>query len=322
MPLSTDTPWVLVADIGGTNARFSSVSADGCSHPNIVLTNSTDDFMDVLESMLPVLGNPAQLKAMILAVAAPVDGDVIQLTNANWTINTPMILHRYPGIKIKLVNDFAVLAMGLPHFASADIQTLHAGQPSTQGNMGIIGPGTGLGVAGLVRNHGHGWTLLSGEGGHVTYAPETEQEWEICNKLKEKYGRVSAERFITGRGLLEIAQLLGANVETPQEIPRKAEVQACSYCAQAMDIFLRGLGRVAGDYALTINATSGVYIAGGIVPKLPRSMLQTMIDGFQDKGRYTKRMLNTPLHLIVHPSPAFVGLAITAEKYLKIEHEL
>lgn len=312
-------PWILIADIGGTNARFAAVPrASGVpSQPFVVPTKGYARFTDALDLAVAALGGPAGLAGLILALAAPVDTGRVKLTNADWVIDAAELAAAGYG-KVELRNDFEVLALALPYLGASALSVLQAGEALPGGNLAVVGPGTGLGVAGLIAA-GTGWHILCGEGGHATYAPETETEWRIAQALAARFGRVSAERVASGQGLLDAAHILGADtsVVSPASVVEAAKAGDAA-CLAALDVFLAATGRVAGDVALTLNATAGVFLGGGILPRLSGAVdLAPLLRAFRDKGRNAPRMARMPLALIVDPAPALQGLAVCARSLLE-----
>ena len=313
----TNEPWILVADIGGTNARFAAVpgSSGLPSQPFILPTKGYPSVEAALDLAIPALGGGEGLAAIVLAVAAAIDDGPVKLTNAEWVIDARAVGAHVGVRRVELRNDFEALALALPFLDGEGLHTLQAGEPLAGGNIAVVGPGTGLGVAGLIATESR-WRTLCGEGGHVTYAPETDTEWRIAAGLRAKYGRVSAERVATGQGLADVAAILGAapEVVSPAQVVAAAH-EGCSACRGALDAFLACTGRVAGDVALTLNATAGVFLGGGILPRLVgRVDLAPLVAAFRDKGRNRPRMARMPLSLITDPAPALAGLAARARE--------
>lgn len=310
-------PWILVADIGGTNARFAAVPRGSGvpSHPFILPTKGYPSLEAALDLAIPALGGGEGLTAIVLALAAAIDDGPVKLTNAAWVIDARAVAAHTGVARVELRNDFEALALALPFLGGAALHSLQAGEALTGGNIAVVGPGTGLGVAGLIAMGG-GWRTLCGEGGHATYAPETETEWRIATGLRAKYGRVSAERVATGQGLVDVAAILGAPADaaSPAQVVARAH-DGCAACRGALDAFLACTGRVAGDVALTLNATAGVFLGGGILPRLVGNTdLAPLVAAFRDKGRNAPRMARMPMSLIVDPAPALTGLAAHARE--------
>lgn len=320
MTPATD-PWVLIADIGGTNARFAAVprSTGAPGTPVVLPTKGHPTFLDAYELVLASLRERPGLCGMVLAVAGPIDAGKVKLTNADWHIDTAAISAATAVANVEVINDFEALALALPGLGAEGVQVLQPGAPVPGGNLAVVGPGTGLGVAGMIAVPGGGWHVLCGEGGHATYAPETEIEWRVAQELKARHGRVSTERIASGGGLLEVAAILGADpsIVTPAEVVAAAGQGASPQCAAALRMFLAAVGRCAGDVALTVNATAGVYLGGGILPRIATTVdWSPLLDAFGDKGRNAERMRRIPVRLIVDPNPALIGLAARARAIL------
>lgn len=314
-------PWVLIADIGGTNARFAAVSRSTghAGAPVILPTKGHPTFLDAYEMVLASLRDRPGLCGLVLAVAGPIDAGKVKLTNADWHIDAAEIATAIGIPDIELVNDFEALALALPDLGDTGIELLQPGTPVPGGNLAVVGPGTGLGVAGMVALPGGGWRALCGEGGHATFAPESELEWRVAQELKSRYGRVSTERIASGQGLLDVAAILGASpaITTPAEVVAAAEEGVSPECAAALRMFLIAVGRCAGDVALTVNATAGVYLGGGILPRIATTAdWAPLLDAFHNKGRNAERMRRIPVRLIVDPNPALIGLCSRARLIL------
>ena len=314
-------PWVLIADIGGTNARFAAVSrSTGLAGAPVVLpTKGHPTFLDAYEMVLASLRDRPGLCGLVLALAGPIDAGRVKLTNAEWHIDAAEIAAATGIADVELVNDFEALALGLPDLGGKCCEVLQPGVPVPGGNLAVVGPGTGLGVAGMVALPGGGWRVLCGEGGHATFAPETELEWRVAQELKSLHGRVSTERIASGQGLVDVAAILGADpaITTPAEVVAAAEEGGSPQCFAALRMFLIAVGRCAGDVALTVNATAGVYLGGGILPRIAAAAdWSPLLDAFRDKGRNAERMRRIPVRLIVDPNPALIGLSARARLIL------
>ncbi len=314
-------PWILVADIGGTNARFAAVpkSTGRAGEPLVLPVREYPSFDAALAAAVRGLGGGAGLSGAVLAVAAPVtDGGPVVLTNATWwSIDAAELRRSLDVAEVRLINDFTAQALALPHLREDDVHILQKGATHAAGTLAVIGPGTGLGVSGLLPLTDGDWLPVEGEGGHATYAPENEAEWRVAEVLRAKHGRVSAERVVSGPGLVEVAAILGARAETPAQVVAAARDGSCAACAQAMDIFLTGLGRAAGDLALILGANGGVFIGGGILPRLVGGWdLSLLAAAFRAKGRNSGRMEGISLSVVVAENPALIGLSALARRML------
>ena len=311
----------LLADIGGTNARFA-LQAGGGKLADIEVL-ACGDYGTIGEAIADYFeraharGQAVDgLRHAALAIANPVEGDVVAMTNHHWRFSIDD-LRRARGLDTLLVvNDFAALAMALPHLddagrreigrsaGNAGVAAAVPGRP-----IGLVGPGTGLGVSGVVPVDGR-WIALPGEGGHASFCPVSRQEIRILEALMEEHGHVSAERLLSGSGLEAIHRVLcGAQLAAP-EITARALAGSDAACRETVDQFCAVLGCVAGNVALTLGAGGGMYIGGGIVPRLgPLFDASPFRRRFEDKGRLQPWLARIPTWLITEDYPALRGVA-------------
>lgn len=303
---------ILLGDIGSTNARFALLTG-GRLDP--VSTLPVADFPGIEPAIRHFLADrPAtQPIGMLLAVAGPVSDGITVLTNSGWTIDPAALAQRFGVSDVRLVNDFAAIAMALPHLRDADLLPIGPRQ-SAPGVKLALGPGTGLGIACLVpdRSGGH---VLSSEGGHSTLAGGDAAEDAVLARIREQTGHVSAERVLSGPGLSRlcatIAGLAGetADHRSPASVVAAARDGSCRHCARAVDMFCGLLGSFAGNAALMFNATGGVYLAGGIVPRMTDLLERSAFrERFTAKGRFNAYLDAIPTFVIQRPDPAFLGL--------------
>jgi glucokinase len=216
---------------------------------------------------------------------------------------------------VYLLNDFEALAWSLPRLSASDLVPLHAGKAVVDAPRVVLGPGTGFGTACLVRDEGR-FVTVAGEAGHATCPAASESDEEVIGRLRRRFDHVSIERVLSGPGLQNLYSVLAEISGTAAPLRRASEVAeaglqgTCAICSRAVDAFCELLGTVAGNLALTFGAVGGVYIAGGIVPRILQRLQQS---GFEDrflaKGRYRSYLQNVPVHVIVHPQASLVGLA-------------
>jgi glucokinase len=301
-----------IADIGATNARFALVDEEGAIGQQKTL--SCRDFPAIEEAMLAYLGNEVggrRITAAALAVACPVTGDRVTFTNSSWWFSGEALKRRFGLDRLAVVNDFEANALAIPHLGREDRVEIGAGSAQPNAAIGVIGPGSGLGVAALV--HGpQGWIALPGEGGHATMAAADEREAAVLDRLRRRFDHVSAERVLSGPGLVNLYAALGELAgETSRELsPAGVAESAEPLAREAVDMFCAMLGTVAGNLALTLGARGGVYIAGGIVPKLGERFARSAFrERFVAKGRFRDYLADIPTFVITHPVPAFLGLA-------------
>lgn len=308
----------LLADIGGTNARFALQPGEGDGAPEAVQVLATADYADMASAARAYLSmaspsEPPRLAAF--AVAAPVAGERIELTNSAWSFSTPELKDALELDAVHVVNDFVAVALSVMKLGPNDARKIGGGTGIPATPIAVLGPGTGLGVSGLVPTES-GWMPLATEGGHVTLPATTDREDAVIARLRETFGHVSAERAISGPGLVNLytalAELGGSESErlTPEEITRRAVDNLCPICAEAWTLFCALLGTVAGNLALSAGARGGVFIAGGIVPDVIDAFASSPFrDRFEDKGRFRPYMEAIPTYVMTRDMPALLGLA-------------
>ncbi|MGB0671229.1 MAG: glucokinase [Rhodospirillales bacterium] len=314
----------LIADIGGTNARFALVGPDGNPFAPEVLSVADYSGPDgAIRAYLDGRGLTGVPQARVaLAVAAPVLGDRIALTNGAWAFSTAELSRSLELRQLDIINDFTAQALAVPALAGQHKLGIGGGPAISGAPLAVIGPGTGLGVSGLLPT-GEGWLPLVTEGGHVTLPARTAHEAAVIRALGEVLAtdHVSAEKALSGFGLVALCRAL-ALVDgkerplftTASEITTAAESQADALARQTLEQFFAFLGTVAGDLALSLGARGGVYLAGGILPRLAGPLVQSGFrNRFEDKGRFSTYLAAIPTTLITHPFPALVGLAATLQ---------
>jgi len=304
----------LLADIGGTHARFALARSEGFGD---VVTLRTADYAGpdaAVRAFLERTRPTAPPAVAALACAGPVEHGRVRLTNSDWRIDGDGLRSELGFQDVRVINDFAAVAWAVPAFAPADLRPVGGGEAASGAPAVVLGPGTGLGVAGHVPYRG-GDTVVVGEGGHVSMAPATGREAEVLAAARAELGHVSAERFLSGEGLVRLYRILARldGVEAPErtaaEIGDRAAAEDCPLCGAAVDMFCDMLGTVAGNLALTFGACGGVYLAGGIVPKLgDRFAGSRFRERFEAKGRFRDYLARIPTAIVVHPEPAFLGL--------------
>ena len=266
----------------------------------------------VLAAYLASIASQERPDAAFLAIAAPIRNDEVRMTNIRWNFQASGLARELALRQVVLLNDFAAQAHALPRLSASDLVAVGGGSAREEDPRVILGPGTGLGTAGLVYAGGQ-WHAIPGEGGHVTMAPVNEREERIVALVRARHGHCSAERLLSGPGLAFIhAALTGGTELAPEEVG--ARIMAGEATAlEALDIFFDCLGTVAGNLALTFGAFGGVYIGGGIVPRYVGRFLESGFRRrFEAKGRYQPLMADIPTWLITAKNPALVGLASLA----------
>jgi len=314
----------LLADVGGTNARFALETAPGCFAAVQVLACS--DHGTLADAMRAYLAGPevaAYGKPVhgAIAIANPVDGDQVRMTNHHWQFSIEGLRQELGFATLLVVNDFFALARSLPHLRDGDKVQVGGGTARAGAPLGLLGAGTGLGVSGLIPCGGS-WTALCSEGGHVGFSPANALEVAILQFAWKEFEHVSAERFLSGAGVELIYRALADHQGLPQdgatapEISRRALAGECALSSQVLDVFCGMLGCAAGNLAVTLGAQGGVYIGGGIVPRLGERFASSCFRSrFERKGRFSAYLSQVPTYVITAEYPAFLGVsAILSEK--------
>lgn len=307
---------LLVADIGGTNARFAvAMEPAGALQPLAQLrTGAYGSLAAAVEAALGRAGNLFPRSA-ILCAAGPCDGRRITLTNASWIIDGPEAINALSLDQGLLLNDFEAQALALPALPDHGLRSLTPGLAAHGPTRVVLGPGTGLGVAGLTEVGGR-FVALPSEGGHIDFAPADKAEEAIWAQLERVDGRHSAESILSGPGLarlhrarLAAAGLAAEDLDAPQIVERALTGDGGA-CGETVRLFLRLTARFAGDMALTFGATGGVYLSGGILPRLqPLLDEAALITAFTDKPPVRAFAASVPLHLVTTPDAVLYGLA-------------
>ena len=310
----------LLGDVGGTNARFA--WQDGEAAPlRDIATLPTADFAtlaDAITAYLKRLGRTAPPWCAI-GIANPITGDHIQMTNCHWAFSISAMRQALGFERLVVINDFTALALALPDLQASELRQLGGGTTVPGAPMALIGPGTGLGVSGLIAGDAPGrWLPLQGEGGHVTLAASNAREAAILQVLRDEFGHASAERAISGQGLealyaavCKLDAVAGFAPLSAAEVSRRALAGHDTQCVEVLDLFCGFLGNVAGNLALTLGAIGGVYIGGGIVPRLGDAFTRSRFRAcFEDKGRFRGYLEAIPVYVIhTQVSPALLGAA-------------
>ena len=305
----------LLGDIGGTNARWAWQESADAGLEDISVQPCAAS-ATILESAVNYLGshgrkNPAWAG---IGIATAITGDEVQLTNSAWRFSIAALQRSLGLERCLVINDFTAMAMSLPALRAADLRPVGGGTAVAGACIALLGPGTGLGVSGLVPDVAGRYTALSGEGGHVTLSASDDTEASLLALLRKRFDHVSAERVLSGAGLVNLYQAVCAleglparNVEA-SDVTNAAIAGSDPQCAQAVHYFTRFLGGVAGNLALTLGSLGGVYIGGGVVPRLGAAFDETVFrQSFENKGRYRQWLSVLPVWVITASAPALVG---------------
>jgi glucokinase len=312
---SAPATW-LVGDIGATHARFGLVSPDAkLLHSRTLADEDYPTIDDALTAFLAERGPLSMPRQGAIAIASPITGDRIAMTNHPWSFSVKELQARFAFDRLEVINDFTALALALPRLGAEDRQAVGGGAAVASAPIGVLGPGSGLGVSGLVPS-GTRWIALTGEGGHATMPPATDRESAVLDRMRRHFDHVSAERALSGPGLVNLYNTLAvidgvpAKGYTAAQITDLALRAEDSLCVETTTMFCAMLGTVAGNLALTLGARGGVYIGGGIVPRLGRTFLDSPFrERFEAKGRFRSYLEAIPTFVVTHPLPAFLGCA-------------
>ena len=328
----------LLADVGGTNARFAlEVGPGRIECINVLACADYPRLADAIRAYLGTVAVQGQgvVRHAAIAIANPVVDDFVRMTNHHWEFSIEALRLELAFENLIVVNDFSALASSLPHLHDSDKVQVGGGAVRAGAAIGLVGAGTGRGVSGLIPTGASmascadgdvagsaGWTALCSEGGHVTFSPANEKEVAVLQFAWREFEHVSAERLLSGvgielifRALADRAGRAGERLAAP-EILRRALASECTICDETIDMFCGMLGTVAGNLAVTLGAQGGIYIGGGIVPRLgERFAASPFRRRFEHKGRFVAYLAQVPTFVITAQYPAFVGVsALLAER--------
>ncbi len=306
----------LVGDVGGTNARFALVDGQGhVRHPRTFACRDYASLADVIAEYIDTTAAKKRPPRAVIAVAGPVLDGEIAFTNLDWVVSEGDLLAHFEFEAVRLINDFAAQALACPLLDGPELSAL--GPKLARAHecpVVAMGAGTGFGVAGLARS-ARGDIAIAAEGGHAGFAPTDEVEVEVWRRLHATYGRVSIERLLSGQGLYDLYRALGDIQGLPAPLENEIGVTTEGLvgdplASQTLDRFAGILGAVAGDLALTYGARGGVYVSGGIAPRIAERLNKgTFRARFEDKGRLSDYLRAIPTYLVLHPYPAILGAA-------------
>jgi len=309
------TTW-LVGDVGGTNARFGLVSPDGSLlHSRVLADADYPGIAEAIDAYLADRGGLPRPRRGAIAIASPVAGDEVRMTNHPWVFSVSGLQKRLGFQRLAVINDFTAQALALPHLKDGDRTVIGGGKAEAGSPIGVLGPGSGLGVSGLIPS-GSKWLPLTGEGGHSTMSPYTDREGVVLGAMRRRFDHVSAERALSGPGLVNLYHALceidgvPAQQFSAAQITDEAIGRDDKRCREATAMFCAMLGTVAGNLALTLGARGGIYIGGGIVPRLGERFAASQFrERFEAKGRFRTYLAAVPTYVVTHSLPAFLGCA-------------
>ncbi len=315
----------LVADIGGTNARFAlETTHQQFEHIEVLPCADYDTIVDAIKAYLKRVDSP-KIQYATVAIANPVVGDWLQMTNHHWSFSIETTRQAMGFETLLFVNDFTAQALAITQAKSEDLVQVGGFQAIENAPKAVIGPGTGLGMSGLIPSAA-GYVALAGEGGHASFSPFDDTEILIWQYAKRKYGHVSAERFLSGAGLGLIYEALAEREGvkrqqlTPAEISERALSGSSPLCRLTLDIFCAMLGTVASNLALTLGARGGVYLCGGIIPRFIEYFKYSPFrNRFENKGRFDAYLAAIPVYVVLSKYPGITGAAVALDNHFNFE---
>ncbi len=313
----------LLADIGATHARFALETAPGnFESVSVLKCDEYAGIVPLLHAYLANLNTP-KVQHAAFAIANPVDGDQVRMTNRAWSFSIEAVRREFDLRTLLIVNGFTALAMSLPGLQEKDRLQVAGGTPVPKSVIGVLGPGTGLGVSGLIPT-ADGFVTLGSEGGHVNFAPCDEREFAILQYAWKEWQHVSAERLISGPGMELIYLALAernnspVNARSAQDIVRGAISGKDTLCIETLECFCGMLGSFSANLAVTLGAVGGIYIGGGIVPLMAEWFAKSSFRArFEAKGRFTSYLAQIPTYVITTPNPAFYGVSAILSEHLR-----
>ena len=327
--MATYDPPRLIADISGTHARFALETAHGrFSAPASLRCADHADFHAAVRAYLDVLPPGTLVEHAAVAIANPVEGDRVRMTNYHWEFSIEEMRQRLKLDTLLVVNDFTALAMSLPRLDSQGTRQVGGGQPVAKSVIGLLGSGSGLGVSGLgvsgLIPAGDGWVSLGSEGSHTCVAPRDEREIVVLGHAWQQFDHVSFERLLSGPGLALMYRALAAHAGMPAEnlaapeITRRTLAGTCPVCLDTIEVFCAMLGTAAANLAVTLGAFGGIYIGGGIVPRLGAYFDRSPFrQRFEDKGRFSRYVAAIPTYVITPEHATSVGASAILDSRLK-----
>ena len=313
--------YALVGDIGGTNARFALWRGQRLDAVRVLRTADYAGPEDAVRAYLQAIGQDvSELDVVCLACAGPVSGDEFVFTNNRWRLGRQAFRESLGLDELLLINDFSAMALGITRVPEGELLTVCEGAADPERVRLVIGPGTGLGVAGLLSREEGGWRVLPSEGGHACLPVGNPREAALWAQFNEHYAHVSAEAVLSGNGLLALYRASCRLDGVAPQLHEPAEITAAaltgdSQAVQVLEQFCCWLGRVAGDAVLTLGARGGVYLAGGMLPRFVDFFLRSgFLQSFRDKGRMSRYFDGIPVWLVTAEYPGLLGAGVALQQ--------
>lgn len=317
----------VVADVGGTNIRLA-VCCNKTGQTSQIRTFACAEFLTLDAALFQYFSTLSEpVNVLCIGIACPVEDDIVAMTNLSWQFSQQALKEKLNLKTLYVINDYTAISLAVPFLSDNEKVKIGQGEEQKYAPMAVFGPGTGLGVSHIVHI-GQKWISLDGEGGHVSFAPNSSEQADVLLLLQEQFGHVSGERLLSGQGLVNIyhalCRLEGKQVEfhEPKQVTKAALGVECELAKRALGLFCQIMGGFAGNLALNLACTGGIYIAGGIVPRFveffQNSEFRTF---FEQKGRFGEYLTTIPTYLITHDNPGLVGATVHLRQELGFIHD-
>ena len=313
----------VVADVGGTNIRLAVCNIE-TGELSKLKEFACAEFVTLDAALVQYFATlPGEVKHLCVGIACPVEDDHVVMTNLSWEFSKQALKDKLKLESLYVINDYTAISLAVPFLPQEEKVQIGGDEPQTDGVTAVFGPGTGLGVSHIVKSAGK-WISLDGEGGHVSFTPNTREQADILFVLQEQFGHVSAERILSGQGLVNLYQSLctlsqqDAKFDQPKDVSKAALDGSCDIARRSLEVFCQVMGGFAGNLALNLACTGGVYIAGGVVPRFVDFFQSSEFRSFfEEKGRFKDYLSSIPTFLITHDNPGLLGASV----YLRQELE-
>ena len=313
----------VVVDLGGTNIRLAVCELER-GELSELREFACAEFVTLEEALVQYFATlPGEVKHLCIGIACPVEGDHVVMTNLSWEFSQQALKDKLKLTSLYMINDYTAISLAVPFLSSEEKIQIGGGEAQPDGVTAVFGPGTGLGVSHIMKPADK-WISLDGEGGHVSFTPNTREQADILFLLQEQFGHVSAERILSGQGLVNLYQSLctlsgqQAEFDQPKDVSKAALDGSCNIARRSLEVFCQVMGSFAGNLALNLDCTGGVYIAGGIVPRFVVLFQSSEFRSFfEEKGRFKDYLSSIPTFLITHDNPGLLGATV----YLRQELE-
>jgi len=306
----------VVADVGGTNIRLA-VCCNKTGETSQLRTFACAEFLTLDAALFQYFSTLSEpVSVLCIGIACPVENDLVAMTNLSWQFSQQALKEKLQLTELYVINDYTAISLAVPFLADDEKIKIGQGTAEKYGTTAVFGPGTGLGVSHIIHI-GQKWISLDGEGGHISFAPNSSEQADILLLLQEQFGHVSAERLLSGQGIVNIyhamCRLEGKQVEfhEPKDVTEAGLANSCPLARRSLDLFCQVMGGFAGNLALNLACTGGVYIAGGIVPRFVEFFQDSDFRTFfEQKGRFQDYLSTVPTYLITHDNPGLIGATV------------